>query len=84
MDDESMLLSFAKWLLVFGVVTGLLMSPLLWYVSRAGEAAESQCLEAGGAWTVVGHHQQTTTMLVGKVLVPSTTTVTDYGCVSWR
>lgn len=84
-SGESDLLAVGKMFLVIGVALALIFGPPVWWIQRSYEAeqatAQAQCLESGGGWAIVGHHPVTTTMLVGKVVIPTTSTVTDYGCV---
>lgn len=81
MDDDSDLLAALK---TFGVMLVAaiallvaLVTPLVWLMERAGNNAQAQCLDSGGAWTQTGTRQGFA--MVGKVMVPHTYRV--YGCV---
>jgi nitrogen fixation-related uncharacterized protein len=83
-DDESALLSIIKMMTIIALVVGLLISPFLWWVGHAGNAdddEQSRCLASGGGWAIVGEHRQSTAVIVGKVVIPQTRWVSDYGCV---
>lgn len=80
-DDESVLLGTSKAILIICSALAIVFAPILYCSSRQETTAENQCLRRGGGWAITGSHQQTTMMMVGKVFVPQTHTVTEYGCV---
>lgn len=80
MDDESMILSIGKFLVVFFIGMMLILFPIF-LLTNQPPSDETKCLEAGNAWMITGHHQETHLVPMGKALMPQTRTVTDYGCI---
>ena len=80
-DDDSVLLTMAKGLLVIGLFFGLLVTPIVLLVKHNEDTAFERCMDSGGAWTVLGSHIQHGFIISGKVMVPTQTRVRDYGCV---
>lgn len=81
MNDPNMFIGVSKFFLVIGVVGVVILGPIFYLAAKHDEQMIRECVQAGGTWQAIGTHQTTTYITVGKVLVPQTQTVTDYGCV---
>lgn len=79
-DDDSFILSMFKFFLVFGTPCAILIAGLAFMCSRHGQSDEDRCLSSGKGWAIAGSHYATSMVMVGKVFVPQTYQVTDYGC----
>lgn len=81
-DDDSMILVLLKISIVFGVPIALIVAFFVHIGYTRRERDIQNCINAGGAWRIVGQHEETIYIMVGKVMVPSREreVVTDYGC----
>jgi hypothetical protein len=84
-DEESTILGFLK-LIVFVVAPILavfifVVGTFLWAIGADESTAMEKCHQKGGAWAVTGQRTVTGGFWSGKVWIPTTTRVTDYGCV---
>lgn len=80
MDDDSFLLSIFKFCFVFILVGCVIMFPFFMISKYDPKTEYKKCLDSGRGWAIVGKHETTNMVWVGRVLMPRTTTTTEYGC----
>lgn len=80
-EDESFLLMLFKTTIVFGIAFSIVAFPIIIYLDTQDETEYNKCLNSGRGWAITGSHIQHSFITSGKVMIPTTTTVTEYGCV---
>lgn len=80
-DDESFFLTMFKFCFILAIIGGAVIAPFVIMANKESETEYRKCLDSGRGWAIVGSHQTTNMVWVGKVLIPQTHTVTDYGCL---
>ena len=83
-EDPNTIIGLAKGMFVVGIAGVLVLGPIVYLAAKHDEKMIRECVQSGGTWQAVGTHQTTTYITVGKVVVPQTQTVTNYGCVGGR
>lgn len=74
-------LTLVEWLIIL-VIVGILAAISIGIID--GIKQRRACEARGGTWAVVGQHEESHVIFVGKVPIVQHSTVNDYACIERR